>query len=254
MHKPCLLFLMLLLIAVQVPFTHPAATNVTITPVNPVRGDLMKIDVTASPNESIDVQLSFTKKLNATSDRFLLEMDGVQIPPPPNDFSVKATGVTNLNVAVLIIFPITKSASASEGVATVSQGGVPAGNYNLKIYGDAEPGVSSVSILVTASKTITTDASGHYTYNYPTASLPTGNVTASVGNIVKTLELTEPHPADTTQPPSPSGPGTTDNTPPNQVEVTPQPTTNWAVEATAILLIAVLVLAAALSKRSRAHA
>ena len=199
-HKHSLLFLTLLLMAVQIPFAHPAETKVTITPPNPVRGDLMKIDVSASPNESIDVQLSFTKTLKVASGSFLLEMDGVQIPPPPNNFSVKATGVTNLNVAVVIFFPITKSASASGGVATVSQGGVPAGNYNVRISGDAQPGVSSVSLLVTASTTITMDASGHYTYSYPTGSLPTGTVTANVGNMVKTLELTESRHTDSSPP------------------------------------------------------
>ncbi len=250
-NKPCLLFLMLLLMADQVPLIHPAATNITITPINPVRGDLMKIDVSASPNESIDVQLSFTKTLNVASGRFLLEMDGVQIPPPPNNFSVKATGVTNLSVAVVIIFPITKSASASGGVATVSQGGVPAGNYDLRISGDSEPGVSSVSLLVTASKTITMDASGHYTYSYPTGSLPSGTVTASVGNIVKTLELRDSLPADASPPLRASRPGTTDNTPSNQVEATPQPTTNLTLVAAATLVAAVIVLAASLSTLAR---
>jgi hypothetical protein len=236
--NPCFLFLMLLLMAVQVPFAHPTVTSVTITPANPVKGDLIKIDVSASPNESIDVQLSFTKMLNVASGKYILEMDRVQVPPPPNDFSVKATGVTNLNVAVVIIFPITKSASASDGVATVSQGGVPAGNYHLRISGDAQPGASGVSLLVTASTTITMDSSGHYTISYPTGSLPTGTVTAKVGNMVKTLELKESHPTDTTPPAHSSGTSTASNTPSNQGDATPQPMTNWNIIATATILAA----------------
>jgi hypothetical protein len=240
--KPYLLFLMLLLIAVHVLFAHPAVTNITITPANPVKGDLIKIDISANPNENIDVQLSFTKMLNVASDSYLLEMNGVQIPPPPNNFSVKATGVTNLNVAVVIIFPITKSASASEGVATVSQGGVPAGNYNVRISGDAQPGMSSVSLLVSASTTITMDSSGHYTINYLTESLPTGTVTAKVGNMAKTLEFTESPPTDTTPPAHSSEPSTSNNTPSNQVEAAPQPTTDWIIITTATILAAAIAL------------
>ena len=185
-------FALLLLLAFMVPSASAAVTSLEVTPESPVQGDVLSIKMVASPNESVPVTITFTKVLTVSGGRYELSMSGVNVPQTPNNFIVRAEGVQNLNVAVQILFWITKSATASGGVATVSQGGVPPGNYEIRISGDAQAGVSSVTLKITASTTVTTDAEGKYTFNYGTSAIPPGSFVANVGGLSKSGTLAAP--------------------------------------------------------------
>ncbi len=185
-------FALLLLLAFMVPSASAAVTSLEVTPESPVQGDVLSIKMVASPNESVPVTITFTKVLTVSGGRYELSMSGVNVPQTPNNFIVRAEGVQNLNVAVQIWFWITKSAVASGGVATVSQGGVPPGNYEIRISGDAQAGVSSVTLKITASTTVTTDAEGKYTFNYGTSAIPAGSFVANVGGLTRSGTLSAP--------------------------------------------------------------
>jgi len=160
----------------------------------------VKVLVKADPNEELTVSISFEKILPVSEGKYEYGLSGVNIPSTPNSFTVKAVNVKNLyvSVKVLLLFWLTKGVEAKDGVATISQGNVPAGTYDVVIYGDAVEGASKVTIQITASTRIVTDENGHYEYRYDTSSIPPGKFTVKVGGITKTVTLYE------TKPPQPS--------------------------------------------------
>lgn len=181
----------LLLISLLIPAAYAGVVDVQINPENPVKGDTVKIVIKASPNEEIDVSISYEKEVSVNNGRYEYRIDGVSIPAPPNYFTIKAVNVENLHVSVWMLIWITKSAEASNGVATVSQGNVLAGTYNVIIHGDALENTSTVRLQVTASKTITTDENGYYEYSYDTSCIPPGTFTIKTDGITKTVTLRE---------------------------------------------------------------
>ena len=186
-----LLLAHLLFISLLVPVAYANVTDVQVIPENPVKGDTVKIVIKASPNEEINVSISYQKEVSVNEGKYEYKVDGVSIPQPPNHFTIKAINVKNLHVSVWLLIWITKSAEASNGVATVSQGNVPAGTYNVIIHGDALEGASTVRLQVTASKTIITDGNGYYEYSYNTNCIPPGTFTVKAGTITKTITLRE---------------------------------------------------------------
>ena len=113
---------------------------------------------------------------------------------------MRAVNVKKLYVSVkfLLLFWLTKGVDAKDGIAAISQGNVPAGTYDVVIYGDAVEGASKIIIRITASSRIVTDENGHYEYSYDTSSIPPGKFTVRVGGITKIVTLYE-------KPPPPQG-------------------------------------------------
>jgi hypothetical protein len=187
------------------PIAYAYVIDVQVTPENPIKGDTVKIVIRASPNEKMNVSISYEKEISVNNGKYEYRVDGVSIPAPPNYFTIKAINVKNLHVSVWMLIWITKSAEASNGVATVSQANVPAGTYNVIIHGDALEDTSTVRLQVTASKTITTDENGYYEYSYNTSCIPPGTFTIKAGTTTKTITLRE---AGSQSPqPAPSGGG-----------------------------------------------
>jgi len=189
LRMPRRLLLILILLGALVPVARCGVTGVEVEPADPVQGDTVTLRIQASPGESVPITLSFTKALTVSGGEYDLPLNGVNIPQTPNNFVVRAEGVLNLNVAVKVFFWITKSADASGGVATVSQGGVPPGTYTARIYGQAAPGVISVSVTVMASTTVTMGPDGRYTFSYDTLVIPAGDFTAGIGGLTRSITL-----------------------------------------------------------------
>ena len=177
--------------------------EVEISPEKPVKGDVVKVLVKANPNEELTVSVSFEKVLPVSEGRYEYRLSGVNIPSTPNSFTVRAVNVKNLyvSVKVLLLFWVTKGVEAKNGVAAISQGNVPAGTYDVVIYGDAAEGASKVTIQITASTRGVTDKNGHYEYSYDTRSIPPGKFTVRVGGVTRTVTLYETKPSQPTQPP-----------------------------------------------------
>jgi hypothetical protein len=167
-----------------------AAVKWDISPSNPFVGDTLIIKGTASPGENVKAAISFGKTIAVSNGQYRYLLENVKIPTSTgNSFTVKTTGVQNLNVGVKDVLWITKTAGASGGVATISQANIPAGTYKVLISGNALKGKSSVNAMITASQTLKADSKGSFTYSYDTSSLPAGKYIIKIGNIEKTVEL-----------------------------------------------------------------
>jgi PKD repeat protein len=173
---------------------YPAScgvTSVSIYPERPVRGDALTVDVKAAPGEEVNVQIRFRKELQVSGGKYLLELKGVEVPQRPNSFTVKATNVDSLVLAVRIGIWISVSKEAVNGVATISQSGVLQGRYDVQVKGDAAPGTGKVPIEVTARTTVTVGDDGRYTISYDTSPIPAGTFNVNVGGVSRTVTLSE---------------------------------------------------------------
>ncbi len=161
-----------------------------ISPENPVVGDTLQIKGTASPGEEIDVTVTFEQKAPVSGGKYEYILEDVEIPDGfDNTFTVRASGVEDLNVRVKILIWITISSEATEGEATVSQSGVPPGTYMIRIDGNAESGVSKTDLKITARQRIKADSEGDFSYSYNTKAVPPGDFEIKVGGSTKTISL-----------------------------------------------------------------
>jgi hypothetical protein len=171
----------------------PASASVyswDFSPQEPVCGDIISIKGNASPEENVDVFVTFEKTVPVSSGKFEYILEDVKIPEGLNNrFTVEARGAKNLNVRVKIIIWVTKHSKASGNVATVSQSNVPPGNYIIKIDGDAAEGTSNVDLRITAFQGIKADSKGDFSYSYNTKAVPSGDFEIQVGDIMKKVTI-----------------------------------------------------------------
>jgi len=179
----------LLLIGLLSP-AAAAAADWKITPPNPTVGDTLKITGTASSGADVRAEVTFIKNIPVSKGRYQLALNSLQVPDgKDNLFTFRADGVQNLHVGVTKLLTYNLNKGASNGVAIISQGHVPAWSYDILIDGDALKGKSSVQLKITASQTLTADSKGKYEFNYGTSSMPAGEFSIKIGNQVKTIEL-----------------------------------------------------------------
>jgi hypothetical protein len=186
------------------PLAYADVVSVEVYPENPVQGDVVKAVIKADPNEEIPVTISFTKTLLVVDGKYEWRINGVNIPQTPNSFTIKASNVKNLHVAVKILFWIGKSTEAKNGVATISQSNIPPGTYGAIIHGEAAESTSTVTVHVTASTKIKTNSEGLYEFTYDTNPIPPGTFTIKIGETTKTIVLREKT-SQPSQPPSGGG-------------------------------------------------
>ena len=117
--------------------------------------------------------------MQVSAGKYKYDLKDIEIPSKPNRFTVTTKNVKNLRVGVKILIWITKSFPASGGVATLSLGDVPPGNYDIKIFGDAVNGASTVDLHVTASMKTKADSNGNFKAKIGTKGLPPGIYTIS---------------------------------------------------------------------------
>lgn len=198
--------LMMIVLALPVGATVNEST-LTITPENPTRGDVIVMQGKANPNEDISITITFQMDVPVIGGTFDYRLSGVEIPSP-NRFTVTAEGCRRLSVsASLFGIPITRTSAAEGSTQTISQGGVPSGKYNIRIFGDAMEGASTVTLRVEAWTEIQADESGSFSYSYNSAPVPAGLFDVNVGGVRRTLMLSESHPPSPTPSPSPTGGG-----------------------------------------------
>jgi hypothetical protein len=160
---------------------NAAILELEIAPKNPEPGDEITISGVASPNQEITIAnqeitiaSSFKDIIQVSAGKYKYDLKDIEIPSKPNSFTVTTKNVKNLRVGVKILIWITKSFPASGGVATLSLGDVPPGNYAIKIFGDAANGASTVDLHVTASLKTKADSNGNFKAKIGTKGLPPG--------------------------------------------------------------------------------
>jgi len=204
--------------------TNAAYANVNeirVSPEKPVKGDVIKVLIKASPEEEVKITISFKMAIAASNGKYEYRLNNVKIPSSSNSFTVKAANVKNLHISVkvLLLFWVTKSVEAKDGVATLSQSNVPAGTYNIVIHGDAAEEATKVTLQITASTKIVTDQNGIYEYSYDTSSIPPGTFTVKVGDITKTITLYKTQPTSSAPHAPPSKPQTPKELTPEEIEI-----------------------------------
>lgn len=186
-------FKIILLFAILVSITSSVSGSVSeliISPENPVVGEEITLKGKASPNEVLYPSIIFKETVDVAEDnKYEYQINGIVIPPGKNSFAVTAENVKNLNVGIKLLAWWTKGTDAANGVATVSQGNVPGGTYNIKIFGVSSDTASFVNLTIKAASKITADGEGHFEYRYSTSNLPAGIYTLNIGDKNRTIKL-----------------------------------------------------------------
>lgn len=178
----CLLILLTLLLGVT---ASPAAAKVTgweLSPENPKIGDTLIISGIASPEEEVEVSVSFEKTVPVYLKEYNYEFENIELLNFNNLFTVRAEGAESLKVKMKMIFSKTESSWADDGIAVVSYSGVSPGTYNVRVDGIAEEGASNVNLKVTTVQKLNAGTDGKFSYRYNTGSVPSGKLEITVGS------------------------------------------------------------------------
>lgn len=180
----------LILVLLTILPTAAAVSSWEISPEEPVPGDTLRIKGSASPEEEVEVQVTFEKRVQASGGKYEYTLEDVKIPEGFNNrFTVQASEANNLNVRVKMLIWVTKSSEASGNIATVTQSSVPPGTYQIKMDGDARGETSTVDLKITAVQRVKADSNGDFSYSYNTKAVPPGDFEISVGGIKKEVTL-----------------------------------------------------------------
>ncbi|MDM7917793.1 MAG: hypothetical protein QUS12_01330, partial [Methanosarcina sp.] len=180
----------LILILLTISPVAAAVSSWEISPEEPVLGDTLRIKGSASPEEEVEVQVTFEKRVQASGGTYEYTLEDVKIPEGFNNrFTVQASEANNLNVRVKMLIWITKSSEASGNIATVTQSSVPPGTYQIKIDGDSKEETSTVDLKITAVQQVKADSNGDFSYSYNTKAVPPGDFEVKVGGITKKITL-----------------------------------------------------------------
>jgi hypothetical protein len=159
-----------------------------LTPANIKPGEEMVLTGIAKPGSQLSFQSSFTMNLPVTAGKYEYEAT-VEIPQKPNRFTVAARNVEDFNAGVKFGIWITKSFKASGGTARISQGDVPPGRYNLKIFGTALPGSTEIPVTVEAETQVQADSAGKYNLAIDTSGIPAGEYRIAGAGETKVVRL-----------------------------------------------------------------
>lgn len=183
--------LLMLILCLPISTWYCAASSFEISPSKPEQGDTLSIVINATPGEEIPVSLEYSGRADVSDGKYRIDLNDVSIPQKPNSVYARASGVTNLRVAVKhpILGWISLNKDASNGVVTLSQSNIPSGTYDIQIKGDALPGEASIDLRFTAEITLTMDSQGSYSYSYDTDGIPPGTFVVDVDGVEKTITL-----------------------------------------------------------------
>lgn len=189
-HVFMVIFSVLILSLLTISPSAATVSSWEISPEEPTLGDTLRIKGSASPEEKVEVKVTFENAVEASDGKYEYILENVKIPEGfDNRFTVEASKASNLNVRVKMLIWITKSSEASGNTATVTQSSVPPGNYQIKMDGDAKGKTSTVDLKITAVQQIKADSNGDFSYSYNTKAVPPGDFEISVGGITKTITL-----------------------------------------------------------------
>ena len=186
-HLFCLLIILILLFEAT---ASPAAAKVTdwkVSPENPKIGDTLIISGLATPEEEVEISVSFEKTVPVYLGEYTYEFENIEILNFNNLFTVRAEGVENLKVKMKMVLSKTESAWADGGIATVSYSGVSPGEYRVRVDGIAEDGNSGVNLKVTTIQKLNAGKDGKFSYRYSTGSVPSGKLEIKLGNLEREI-------------------------------------------------------------------
>lgn len=125
--------------------------------------------------------ISTPVQVKGSNTGYNLSMEGIFIPKKPNNFTITASRVKNLNVGLMKLqgklqrtwvssqFKADKSAKAKAETDLIS----PNGSYHVKIFGDAADNMTSVDLMMIAVKKLIVNGPFNLTIN--TTGFPAGS-------------------------------------------------------------------------------
>lgn len=188
LNRTELKFLLFLLITLFLSFgaavssANARVTDWEISPENPKIGDTLIISGFASPEEEIEVAVSFEKTVPVYLKEYTYEFENIEFLNFNNLFTVRAEEVENLKVKIKTVIPKTESAWADEGIATVSYSGTSPGKYKVRVEGIAEDGSSGVRLKLTTIQKLKAGKDGKFSYRYGTGLLPSNRLEIKLEN------------------------------------------------------------------------
>jgi hypothetical protein len=162
-----------------------------LSPANPNSGDRITLSGSTSPGERLSFHSSFSMDLPVTGGQYEYET-AVEIPKKPNRVTVTARNVKYLNAGVKLGIWITRQFPASGGIASISHADVPPGKYDLKMFGEALAGSTSVPVEVMAETVAQADSEGKYELVIDTSGIPAGDYRIEGAGDLKTIRIREP--------------------------------------------------------------
>lgn len=178
----CLLITFLLFLGTTVSSANAEVIDWEVNPEIPKSGDTLVISGLASPEEEVEVSISFEKKVPVYLKEYTYEFENIEILNFNNFFTVRAEGVESLKVKMKMILSKTESAWAEEGIATISYSGVSPGEYEVRVEGTSEDRASGVNLRITTVQKLKAGKDGKFNYMYRTESVPSGKLEVKVGN------------------------------------------------------------------------
>lgn len=142
----------------------------------------------AAPDDQLRFAASFHMQLPVEAGQYQYETS-ISVPQKPNRFAVRVQNVQDLNAGMKMGVWLTKHFEASSGVATLSQSNIPMGRYNLKIFGQALTGRSSVPVDVSVETEVKANKNGDYSLTIDTTGIPHGEYTIRGAGKTKTINV-----------------------------------------------------------------
>lgn len=200
---------------------YPIASNVT-TPTNHTSGEkqltgvgygelLLKFTIqdtvlVFSGSYSYDlasIHIPPIEAFNVTSTNksgYSYSLPGVYIPGKPNNFTVTASGVKNLNIGLrkdpvktginhTRVWITTQILADKNGMATTTSDLLSPGSYQVKIFGSVAENVSHVDLTMTLVKKIIVN--GRFNIDINTAGFPSGNYSITANALNGSFRLDE---------------------------------------------------------------
>jgi len=183
----CLLIILTLFLGVTAFTATAKVTDWELSPENPKIGDTLIISGIASPEEEVEISISFEKTVPVYLREYNYEFENVEILNFNNLFTVRAEGIESLKVKMKMILSKTESSRADDGIAVVSYSGVSPGTYKVRVDGIAEEGASSVNLKVITVQRLNAGTDGKFSYRYNTGSVPSRKFKIKVGNSKKEI-------------------------------------------------------------------
>ncbi len=185
----CLFITLFLFLGCLAPSANAEVVGWEATPEDPGKGETIIISGLASPEEEVEVSISFEKTVPVYLGEYTYELENIEVLNFNNLLTIRTEGVESLKVKMKMVLSKTEAARAEDGTATVSFSGVSPGKYKIRVEGAAEDGASGVNLKVTSVQKLRAGKDGKFNYIYRTESVPSGKLEVRVGNSEREIIL-----------------------------------------------------------------
>jgi len=135
-------------------------------------------------------------KVTGSKTGYAYTMDNLYLPNKPNNFSVIAYGVKDLNIGLKKIqgektrvWVSSQVPANEEGVAYTESDLLSPGPYQVKIFGQAQDNITAVNLTMAAKKKVV--ANGPFNLSINTTGFPEGDYSLKVESLNGTFKLSE---------------------------------------------------------------